>query len=201
MKKAQAQRHDCCHEAGHAVAGVINGDKLVLVVAYADAPMSENQRALYETATRGKSKRGATLLKRSQPNCSCGGRVECNAISMFRRRFYPGNPLCERCLDFVIKEVAAILAGGVATRIVMQGTPHPLELREDGNDLSTYLIQFDDKQRAEIRDQANSLAEKWIEQGKIAVLAVTDALQVQGVLDGIGAERIIRQNLSSTGKL
>jgi len=83
MKKAQAQRHDCCHEAGHAVAGVINGDKLVLVVAYADAPMSENQRARYETATRGKSKRGATLLKRGQPNCSCGGRVKCNAISMF----------------------------------------------------------------------------------------------------------------------
>ena len=181
------------------MAGVINGDKLVQVVGYAAAPMSGEQRARYEAATRAKGKRGATLSQRGQPNCNCGGKVECNPASLFLRRFYPGDPSCRCCLEFVVREVAVVLAGGTATRIVMQAEPSPLELREDGNAESTFLIEFDEKQRAKIRAQARSLAERWIQEEQTAVLALTDALLVSGVLNGPDAEHIIRTSLSGKG--
>jgi hypothetical protein len=188
------RRYYCCHEAGHAVAGVINGDKLVMVVGYADAAMNPEQKALYDTCGLTSKKAGATYSERGQPNCQCGGKVGGDVQS--QRRFCPSAATCQVCLDFVTKEVAVICAGSVATSVLMPDVqPSFWESRDDNNKVNTFLIYFDQEEQRRIYERAKRCAQKWIQEQQEAVLAIAKALQERGVLDGTEAEQIIKAKL------
>ena len=48
----EERRGMCCHEAGHAVARVLNGDALLLLISDPNAVMTKEQRAVYCSGTR-----------------------------------------------------------------------------------------------------------------------------------------------------
>lgn len=184
-----------CHEAGHAVAGVINGDKLELIVSDRDAQMTQEQRGRYEEWTDGKGGREATFSRKKDLLCACGGKIMPDIDTGTRRKFYPGSPSCEICLEFLVREVAVTLAGGKATRVLMDYY-NPFESRDDGNYVLALLVKLEDRMSTDIRTRGMRRAEEWITKERKATLVLTGALQTKGVLWGDEAERIVSENLT-----
>jgi len=189
--------YECCHEAGHVVAGVINRDRMLLVIGHAGAIISDEQRQVYEQRFPSSPVRPATLSERRDLCCECGGRTRRTEVSLGARRFYPGARLCGRCLDFITKEVAVISAGGVAASILVPSEHNPLRSREDGNEVNTFLAELEEKERAIACKKGRLLAEKWMREESKAVLAVAGVLQ-ERVLDGAEATRIVQENLRAS---
>jgi len=188
----ERKRCECCHEAGHAVSGVINEDELLLVVGYAGAAMTDAQREVYERWLPRTEVRAATLSARRQHKCGCGGNVQCDVLS--KRRFHWGNPDCQSCLEFVIREVATVRAGGTAVRLLMPEEHNPFRSKGDGRDENTFLADLTEKQRVDGGRQTKILAEKWMREESEAVLALAGVLE-ERVLGGPEAERIVKQSL------
>jgi hypothetical protein len=184
-----------CHEAGHAVAGVINGDKLELIVADRDAQMTHGQRALYEDWTDDKGGREATFSRKRDLLCECGGKIMPDIDTGTRRKFYPGSPSCEICSEFLVREVAVTLAGCKATRILM-GYYNPFESRDDGNYVLALLVKLADEMCRDIRARGMHRAEEWITKERKAALVLAGVLEAKGVLWGDEAERIVSENLT-----
>lgn len=178
------------------MAGVINGDRLELIVADRGAQMTREQRALYEECADGKG-REATFSRKRDLLCECGGTIAPDIETGTRRKFYPGSPSCEICLGFLVREVAVTLAGGRATRILMDHDHfNPSESKDEGNDVLALLVKLEDKIGADIRTRGMHRAEEWITKEWTATLALTRALEAKGVLGGDEAERIISENLT-----
>jgi hypothetical protein len=193
--RAPKKARYACHEAGHAVAGVINGDKLELVVADRDAQMTKEQRALYEEWTNGKGGREATFSRKKDLLCECGGKIIPDIETGTRRKFYPGRPSCDICSEFLVSEVAVALAGGKATRILMDYR-NPFESRDDGNYVLALLVKLADEMGMDIRTRGMRRAEEWITKERKATLVLTGVLEAKGVLWGDEAERIVSEKLT-----
>jgi len=74
--------------------------------------------------------------------CACGGKIMPDIDTGTRRKFYPGSPSCEICLEFLVREVAVTLAGGKATRVLMDYY-NPFESRDDGNYVLALLVKLE----------------------------------------------------------
>jgi hypothetical protein len=189
----------CCHEAGHAVAWVLNGDQLVLVVGRADANLTPEQESLRGESIigaggstvdvinqlfRARRSGGATIRRGARSSCKdCGN-------SVFTET-------CPTCMTTLAHHLACIFAGGAATA-------HLLPDQHAASQLSDDLAQVDDllqraltdqERRNCLRDQARQKAQELITRESEAVQNLGSELLVRGVLDGSEAEQIIRRNL------
>lgn len=190
----------CCHEAGHAIIGVLIGYKPAMMVAgRADAlaRMTQAQRELYQQKTHGNIVLAAIFWEpKAQPTCKCGCEVKQTAATMYQRRFYPHEELlCDCCLDFCVREVAVHLAGGIATQVIMKMSPKPLEVKDDNDKANTFLVELNDELKTHILRGARSLAEKLLNEQRKAVIAVRDALNRELVLDGSVVVHLITENV------
>jgi hypothetical protein len=104
----------CCHEAGHAVAWVVNGDQLLLVVGRADANLTPEQESLRDESIigaggstvdvinqliRARHSGGATIRRRARSSCK-----DCKN-SVFTET-------CPACMKTLTQHLACIFAGG-----------------------------------------------------------------------------------------
>jgi len=189
----------CCHEAGHAVAWVVNVDRLALVIGRADANLTPKQESvrhahivgagggtvdLVNQLFRARRSGGATIRQGGNSSCE-----HCKS-SVF-------TDTCPACMKTLTHHIACIFAGGAATA-------HLLPDQHAGSQLSHDLAQVDDllqraltneEQRKCLRNQAEQKAYELIERESKAVQKLASELLVRGVLDGSEAEQIIRNNL------
>ena len=166
--------YSACHEAGHAVVRMINGEEILSVDACARA-----------TCFRGKDWQ-----------CSCGGHLKTEPDCRFTYNF---NPDCDTCTAYVTSLVGANYSGDAATAGLM---PDQHKLLHAGHDLiaaeefaspySNDRIKWHEIERAAER-WANELV---VRESK-AILELRDALvRAGGWLDGPDAQRIISANLT-----
>lgn len=193
----------CCHEAGHAVAWVVSGDRLVLVVGRADANLTPEQESLWAGSTMGaggstvdvinqffRARRsgGATIRRGARSSCK-----DCKN-SVFTET-------CPGCMKMLTEHLACIFAGGAATAHLLPDQHAASQLSDDlaqVNDLLQKALT-DEERRKCLRDQAKQKAQELIKRESEAVQELARELLVRGVLDGSEAEQIIRSNLQILG--
>jgi hypothetical protein len=185
----------CCHEAGHAVARVLNGDALLLLVSDPHAEMTREQRALYEIGDRCKGERGNTMAQCKERSCDCGKGSIRNTSNPVMSAFTLDLP-CAGCREFLIRELACIFAGGVATLLLMPEVHTDADVELDIAAADRMVEGFEVPEPEAIVKEAMLQAQDWIERESRAVCALTSVLVNAFVLDGKEAERIINENRS-----
>ncbi len=190
------QSYEYCHEAGHAVARVLAGGTLLLVVGDPNGPMTEEQRALYASGNRIAGERGSCLSRCGERTCACGGEVKNDPENQLLSRFSL-NLECEACLEIFVDEVASIVAGGIATALLMPIEHRDMYAQFDVEAADRVLAELEKARYCQVAERAMQRAAEWVQQEAKAILALTDALvESGGVLGGPEAERIVRANLS-----
>lgn len=185
-----SRRCSCYHEAGHAVAWVVNGDELLLVIGCGDVTLTPDQQAIWEANRRlqwGRSA-GETMRKgRSCAYCKQCGRTELSES-------------CRACVKVIVNHLTCIFAGGAATALLLQSEHAKGQMANDLDQIQDLVEKFApgnaalQKLLCELAQrQANNLVRREAK----TVYEVADELFVHGVLDGPVAERIIRRSLQA----
>jgi hypothetical protein len=212
------RRRNCYHEAGHAVAWVINGDAVLKVVGDA-AGFTEGQEELWkqireahaiigdETTQQG---RECTVAQVNDHPCPCcNGAIKADPRNRLAVEFHLSAE-CLGCMKLLTNHLACIFAGGSATSSLEHGASlldrvnnackTTRERRHDCREVDRILTGLveDEQQRNNIRQDAERLAEDRVKQEWKAVTALAAALFQQGELDGSKAEHLIRDNLYAT---
>lgn len=191
----------CCHEAGHAVAWVVNGDQLLLVIGRSDANLTPEQESVRDGSIvgagggtvdlvnqlfRARRSGGATIRQGAKSSCEhCKNSVFTDT--------------CPACMRTLTHHLACIFAGGSATAHLLPDEHHGSQLRDDlaqVDDLLQRAIASEER-RKNIRNQAEQKAQELIKRESKAVQNLASELLVRGVLDGSEAEQIVRNNLQS----
>jgi hypothetical protein len=186
----------CCHEAGHSVARVLNGDALLLVVSDPRVEMTGEQRAFYEAGDRMKGERGRTMARCKERSCRCGrGTVRNRSNSLLSD--FSLNLDCESCAEILIGELSCSFAGGMATLALVPEVHSDADITLDLAEISVVAKQLNLKgeKRESIVRRAKFRARNWVQQESRAVVGLAGTLFNSAVLDGKEAERIIRANL------
>jgi hypothetical protein len=196
-EKEQARRAVCCHESGHAVARVLLGDSVLLMVSDPAAEMTEVQKALYHSGHRITDERGNTMARCKERTCRCGRPTIRNRSNPIASEFCVSLE-CEGCLDVLVGELASRFAGAAATLQLMPNGHNDADAMFDMRVILQIVesLELVGQKREAIIKQAIARAHNWIQQESRAVLALADALFNAVVLDGEEAERIVRANLS-----
>jgi hypothetical protein len=189
----------CCHEAGHAVAWVVNGDQLVLVVGRTDANLTPEQESLRNESIigaggstvevinqlfRARRSGGATIRRGARSSCK-----DCKN-SVFTET-------CPACMKTLTQHLACIFAGGAATAHLLPNQHAATQLSDDLAQVDDLLQRAltDEERRKCLCDQAKQKAQELIKRESEAVQKLASELLVRGVVDGSEAEQIIRSNL------
>jgi hypothetical protein len=198
----------CCHEAGHAVAWVANGDSLVLVVGYRDAPMTTDQQKIYydslgpidsssvqfQRITRLERHIAAkTIAIVVDHNCPCGGGIGKTVD------FYRIKETCRGCMELLAGHVGCCLAGGAATHFLLKDQHEELQSTEDRTEAEKLLngLVRDKTIRDQVWLSARCHAQDVVRKEETAIKALASALLQNGTLNGSDAEEIIRKNLAN----
>ena len=183
--RLHTRRAICCHEAGHAVAKVLNGDALLLLVGNPNAAMTEKQRALYRSGNRITGERGNTMARCKERTCRCGRPTIRNHSNPIASEFCVSLE-CEGCMDILIGELACRVAGGAATLQLMPDVHNQADMMFDVLAILRIVegLELVGQKREAVLEQAIARAHNWIQQESRAVLALADALFDAGVLNG-----------------
>jgi hypothetical protein len=175
--RLEQRRAICCHEAGHAVAKVLNGDTLLLLVGNPNAAMTEKQRALYRSGNRITGARGNTMARCKERTCRCGRPTIRNHSNPIASEFCVSLE-CEGCMDILIGELACRLAGGAATLQLMPKVHNQADVVFDVLAILRIVegLELVGQKREAVLEQAIARAHNWIQQESRAVLALADAL-------------------------
>jgi len=193
----------CYHEAGHAVAWVVNGDSLLLVVGHGDARLTSEQEALRNAVlVSHKDDHLAFVNRLLQRRRSAGETIrkgkersaceECKSTEL--------SDACPACVKVLVDHLCCIFAGGAATALLLRDEHVKSQMSDDLAQINNALQKFlpkDEPQRQELRSRAEQHADSLIRRETTAVRALADQLLVDGVLNGPIAEQIIRRNLRS----
>jgi hypothetical protein len=188
----------CCHEAGHAVAWVVNGDRLLLVVGYRDAPMTPEQQRLCYGAITGRSsveiandcytslRTAGRTIRSGGPSCSqCGGEETGEDY--------------QTCMTIITGHVMCIFAGGAATAHLLGKEHDDAQSTDDRLEAKKLLQRFlkSEQARQDVSGQAKQHASNLVRREAKAIGALSLALLETGVLEGAEAEKIIKENLTT----
>lgn len=210
------RRRNCYHEAGHAAAWVINGDALQLVVGDPDAPLTEEQKEIWDqvliayaspgiiSAGKGGEHGGCTVAQTNNHHCPrCDGAIDADPITPSIARFHLSAE-CPECMQLLTNHIACIFAGWAATshldsdvEILASICKARPEVQFDRQQAFSILESFCPKVEADrMTEEAYDRATEWMEREWNAVSALAKALYQERVLDGPVAERLIRENLT-----
>lgn len=182
----EKKRYECCHEAGHAVIRVLNGDTLLLVEVPPDVPD-------------GPGVRGHTDYQSKEIQCQCGGFVKNLGNGMSRVRLRPIE--CEECRVFLGERLVSIYAASKATEVLMPDRHRPLDAQYDRDSLDKEFRSFKCPSdfHIQMEDICTDWAESLVKREQKAILALTDQLMLaDGYVDGPEATRIIMANLANS---
>jgi hypothetical protein len=205
-------RCSCYHEAGHSVAWVVNGDHLVIIKGYRNAPMGASQEKLYYGCIFGKEgdfssgfreghgkeryAAGTTIVQVADHLCICGGCIRCTSLYPVKAGFSL-NEDCSGCMKLFANHLACSFAGGAATECLLSNEHIDGRSKDDhaaAKDLLERVIG-----REQIREnvcwEAKQEAYAIVRREAKAVEALASALLECGVLNGPDAEKIVRENL------
>jgi len=181
--------YECCHEAGHAVARIIIGDTVLGIYINPNAPG-------------GPGERGRTKFRHRVRECPrCRGYVRnCSPDPLDTRSCFRLGPGCPDCQDYCKNQVAAHLAGCLATECLM---------RDEHARRGTQMAQMDEEDikrefggygpLASIRPAAELRAGSLVVQEREAIDALTQALvENDGSLGGPEAARNVREHFSGS---
>lgn len=188
----------CCHEAGHAVAWVANGDRLLLVVGYREAfaEMTPQQQEIcfggmtdVDIANACHKYRGAgglTMREGRRDLTQCG---ECG-----RSELSDG---CSGCRNLMTNHIACHLAGGAATVCYLGEQHSESQSADDLKQVKERLAGFSRNEdcRRKLRNDAESRAAVLVRRETKAIKAIAAVLLRHGVLDGPEAEKIVKESL------
>jgi len=165
-------RCSCYHEAGHAVAWVVIGDRLCRV------DCRRSLRSAGQTQRRG----GQGLSSCSQ----CGGTEMRDA--------------CPTCTRIVTNHLMGHLAGGAATSYLLREEHTVAQSKDDHDKVKRLLREFSDNEqiRQSVRSQAEQKAQDLVRREEKAISALAAVLMLRGVVDGPEAEQIIKEHLETS---
>jgi hypothetical protein len=179
-----------CHEAGHTVIRDLIGDTVVAVHS---------------------SQNPCTEFKLKEMQCECGGSVrnlspdESEAQNGFRSELCSEikqpRPDCPDCRQYLIKHIAAELAGDVATETFSPEMHSPYGSVNDSCKCDSLIDQFavPETFRTAVKNKGRRLAKQLIRREEKTVRVLRDELvSANGELDGKRACEIVRANLTSS---
>lgn len=210
-------RRNCCHESGHTVAWVMNGDTVLLVVADPDAAMTTDQKELLAQAREahrvvgGKGfaeSTGCTVVHAKDRACPrCEGVITTHISSPLTVNFHLSAG-CPTCMDLLANHAACICAGAAATSrlehrtslvdILNNACRTLSEAQHDRHEVDRILsgLIADQDRRDAIKDEAEHRAANWIQREWRAVSVLTEALFQAGALEGAHAIQLVIENLN-----
>jgi hypothetical protein len=206
----------CYHEAGHAVAWVANGDGLVMVVGYRDAPMEAAQRELYYDSTFGKfGEEGAcsaafletnasemrirakTIARIVDHFCSCGGGIRRASLYPPKAEYSLLNDDCPGCVKLFANHLTCALASSAATEHLLADEHMDAQAEGDRSGVRTLLerVVRSEQVRRDICIQVEQQAHDLVRREAKAIRLLAEVLLERGVLNGQEAEQIVKENL------
>ncbi len=205
------KKRNCCHEAGHTVAWIINGDTVLLIVGSGDAEMNEHQKKLCEQADinlASLKQGGFTIVQTQKHSCEqagCKGKITTDEANSLRARYHLCAE-CTGCMELLSTHITCMYAGGPATSLLQQLDPNLdvisyREMERDRGEVDriTRLLIQDDQQLETLKEEARRRAISWINAESDAVIALTSALvEAEGILDGHIAEQVVRKALKGS---
>ncbi len=105
---------------------------------------------------------------------------------------------CPECRQYLINQLARLLAGGAATARLLSEEHSEAQSRDDQAEVRRLLKKFTNKEelRQKLTDLARQRAGEFVVREARAIQALSSALLQCGVLDGPEAEKIVKENLT-----
>ena len=208
------RRRYCYHEAGHAVAWLVNGDTIQLVVGDPDAPLTEDQERMREQIQEARAitgdetvklAGGYTVARVNEHSCPrCEGAIKADPSNEYTAKFQLSAD-CPPCMELLTNYLKCMLAGEAATIRLDRETSNPdalntvaglaneavKNLKDSRSGARNDYLQADRLLKSLVHDDVNALRIKEEAQSRAQRLVKLEWNAMSALADSLFQERVL----------